>query len=95
MIHIKKQDFILNKLNGTLRFERGSIVHIIDRTTVLIAQIRRILFERFQEFMNNNDFSYKQILSVAIDGAPAPFDWESKFFVILLKQILKSFHYTA
>ena len=31
----------------------------------------QILFERFQEFMNNNDLSYKQILSVATNGAPA------------------------
>lgn len=57
--------FVRYILNNNYKEELLTLLPLHDRTT------GQILFERFQEFMNNNGLSYQKILSVVTDGAPA------------------------
>lgn len=72
--------FIRYVLNNNYKEELLTLLPLHDRTT------GQILFERFQEFMNNNGLSYKNILSIVTDGAPAMIG-KANGFVTLLKQI--------
>lgn len=72
--------FIRYVLNNNYKEELLTLLPLHDRTT------GQILFERFQEFMNTNGLSYKNILSIVTDGAPAMIG-KANGFVTLLKQI--------
>ncbi|XP_076388965.1 general transcription factor II-I repeat domain-containing protein 2A-like [Megachile rotundata] len=72
--------FVRYILNNNYKEELLTLLPLHDRTT------GQILFECFQEFMNNNNLSYQKILSVDTDGAPAMIG-KTNGFVTLLKQI--------